>query len=52
MGGTLKDEIFRSCLSLFDLVRLTENVQQILETAWRQSLGSRSLDTSDGAEEG
>jgi hypothetical protein len=34
-GCTVKDELFRSCLSLFNLVRLTENVRQRLETAWQ-----------------
>jgi hypothetical protein len=48
---TAKDELFRSCLSLFNLVRLTENVRQILEAVWRQSQGSSSLDTSDGEEQ-
>jgi hypothetical protein len=40
---TVKDEFFRTCLALFDLKRLTENVRQTLETIWRQSLGSSNL---------
>jgi len=43
-GFTSQDELFRSCLSLFGLKRLTENVRQTLETVWRRSLGSSNLD--------
>lgn len=45
-GLTSKDEIFRSCLSLFGLVRLTESARQVLEAAWQQSLDSSNPERS------